>query len=671
MSVAPDPSAALLPVHRLGGHLPPAAGLRIDLRTLAAAAIAALVATREEPDLAPLREAAAALTTLVDPTARLAALQLALAAPQPRDQGLARLALRLHLDPLEVLAVAVAVAVEEDPRLGRALACLQAPIAGSRPTIGLLDAALPPWFGAATPPSSRLVGGAAEQAGLIVRLTPEAPLAEQGLRVPTGLALALRPGAALWPGVAAVPPGLPLPASLRQAAHRHARLLQGAGIILAIRGHDQEERRACGALIAAHLGLRPWYLRAEQAREPGIGAGAWLAQALPIVELDPSPSDTLAVPTPQGWPGPLVVLCGTDGGLSVPAGGGTVVPWVLNAPPPAERARLWQTALGDGALPDLAGEQARLRHIGPGRIAALARTAQAQARLAGRATPTALDIAEAAWQSDAGMAGLAQPVRDRVGDEALVIPAPVRRELELLAERCRQREDLSAGLGAALHARAAVGVRALFTGAPGTGKTLAAGWLATRLGLPLWRIDLAAVSSKYIGETEKNLSRVFACAEALEVVLLFDEADALFGSRTEVRDASDRFANGTTNYLLTRCETFHGIALLTSNSRTRFDGAFARRLDALLDFPLPGPEERRALWRAHLGEGHGLSGVELNRLSAASDLAGGHIRGAVLGASLAARAAGRPIGWEDIQLGLAAEYRKLGRPLPAELRSAR
>jgi SpoVK/Ycf46/Vps4 family AAA+-type ATPase len=150
-------------------------------------------------------------------------------------------------------------------------------------------------------------------------------------------------------------------------------------------------------------------------------------------------------------------------------------------------------------------------------------------------------------------------------------------------------------------------------------------------------------------------------------VLLFDEADALFGKRTDVKEANDRFANAQTNYLLQRIESFEGIAILTSNSRARFDSAFTRRLDAVIEFPPPGPEERHALWVAHLGGAHTLSTIELNRIAAACDLAGGHIRNATLAAAVAARAQARAISYGDVAAGIAAEYRKLGKPLPAAL----
>jgi SpoVK/Ycf46/Vps4 family AAA+-type ATPase len=211
------------------------------------------------------------------------------------------------------------------------------------------------------------------------------------------------------------------------------------------------------------------------------------------------------------------------------------------------------------------------------------------------------------------------------------------------------------------------GVRALLTGPPGTGKTLAASWLATALGLPLYRVDLAAVSSKYIGETERNLATLLNRAEASEVVLLFDEADALFGRRTDIRDSNDRFANAQTNYLLQRIEGYGGIVLLTANSRARFDPAFARRLDAVLEFELPGPAERRDLWLAHLGLRHGLADTALNSLASLPDLAGGHIRSAVLTAAAVAGSEARPLRLADLARGSAAEYRKLGRAEPPEL----
>jgi SpoVK/Ycf46/Vps4 family AAA+-type ATPase len=208
----------------------------------------------------------------------------------------------------------------------------------------------------------------------------------------------------------------------------------------------------------------------------------------------------------------------------------------------------------------------------------------------------------------------------------------------------------------------------LLVGASGTGKTLAASWVATRLGLPLYRVDIASVVSKYIGETEKNLATLLAKAEQTEIVLLFDEADSLFGKRTDIKDSNDRHANSQTNYLLQRIELYKGIVLLTSNSRGRFDSAFTRRLDKVIEFALPAPEERRALWQSHLGDKHQLTMKQLNQLALGSELAGGHIRNAVLAAAVQAKSNNRRIVFEDVLVGLESEYRKLGRQIPAEIR---
>jgi SpoVK/Ycf46/Vps4 family AAA+-type ATPase len=188
--------------------------------------------------------------------------------------------------------------------------------------------------------------------------------------------------------------------------------------------------------------------------------------------------------------------------------------------------------------------------------------------------------------------------------------------------------------------------------------------------MPLYRVDLAAVNSKYIGETEKNLAQLLAHAEQAEVVLLFDEADAIFGKRTEVKEANDRFANAQTNYLLQRIESFDGVTLLTSNSKSRFDAAFMRRLDLIIEFPLPGPDERRALWLSHLGNGHSLGMSQVNQLAAAVDLGGGHIRNAVLSAAVQAQARGTPIAYSDLAIAISDEYRKLGKQTPADLVTA-
>ncbi len=174
----------------------------------------------------------------------------------------------------------------------------------------------------------------------------------------------------------------------------------------------------------------------------------------------------------------------------------------------------------------------------------------------------------------------------------------------------------------------------------------------------------AALTSKWIGETEKNLSQLLDAAEQGDVVLFFDEADALFGGRTDVGDANDRHANAQTNYLLQRIEDFEGVALLATNSRDRFDPAFVRRLDTVLEFPLPDAAARRLLWDRHLGDEHAIAAARLDQVAAAVDLAGGHVRNVVLAAAARAKAEGRPIAACDLDAAIAEEYAKLGRTAP-------
>jgi hypothetical protein len=361
----------------------------------------------------------------------------------------------------------------------------------------------------------------------------------------------------------------------------------------------------------------------------------------------------LAVPPLRYYTGPVLVVNGLDGGVQ--RDDGPVAEWRVPAPDEAARLACWAEAGHEDALATTA---ARRYRAGYAQVVEHARLAQ----LLG-------NVAEAATMTSAGRAldALAQHMPELVPDDALVVSAAVRADLHRVVQRCEAREHLHDRLGPAARTRANAGVRVLFTGASGTGKSLAAQWVAAQLGLPIFRVDLAAMLSKWIGDTEKNLSELLARAEHADAVLLFDEADTLFGKRTEVNNANDRFANAQTNYLLQRIETHAGIVVLTSNSRARFDAAFTRRLDFIVDFSAPDAAARRALWLAHAGEQTQCSHADFNRLAALSDLAGGHIRNAVLSAAAAAHAAQRTIGYADLADGVRVEYRKLGRTPPQEL----
>jgi hypothetical protein len=616
----------------------------------------------------------------------LEALEQCARAPRPDDQPLVSLARHLRLSRVELLAVAIAASVEDDALVGRVLAHVQAPIGGSRPTVGLVAAALGTVGGDARSIVPALLNGAAARTGLLLILNEGAPIPERPLAVPAPLCLALAGHDSEWPATvigADVAALVALPEAIRSAAVRHAvALVSGTGRALALRTGSPAEGRSVATAIAEALTKRAAFIETDKV----AGFGSWLRlrDLVPVFCMELAPGDRRRLPGLPGYDGPILVVCGPDGSIEMPHS--SVASWSLPIPSRDERRTLWMAALeydanGEGRMTNghpslaaaadsaaLADDLAAEHRHGSGRIAHLGRLAQHYAALGGRAGVERADVLAAAWTGEGGgLDSLAEPLRTTVSDEALVAAPALRDDLDALVLRCRSREDLAAGLGVSTSTRYRPGVRALFTGPSGTGKTLGAAWIATQLGLPLYRVDLASVTSKYIGETEKNLSQLLARAEQADVILLFDEADSLFGKRTDIADATDRFANAQTNYLLQRIENYDGLVLLTSNSQARFDDAFARRIDFIIDFPAPGPAERRALWQSHLGPGSSVTPSELNQLAVLVDLNGGQTRNVVLAAAVHARHQRRDIQFADLLAGIGAELRKTGRQLPIEL----
>ena len=220
-------------------------------------------------------------------------------------------------------------------------------------------------------------------------------------------------------------------------------------------------------------------------------------------------------------------------------------------------------------------------------------------------------------------------------------------------------------MGEAFAVTAAHGVRAIFTGGSGTGKTLAAKILAAQLDTDLYRVDLAAVVNKYIGETEKNLHRVLTRAEELDVILLLDEGDALLGKRSEVRSANDRYANLETDYLLQRLETYQGIVVVTTNASENIDKAFWRRMDMVVHFVAPQAHQRLQIWLLHLPEDHQVEPAFLEHLALKCELTGGQIRNAALHANLLALEDGNGmVSRHHLESAVQSEYRKAGALFP-------
>ena len=244
----------------------------------------------------------------------------------------------------------------------------------------------------------------------------------------------------------------------------------------------------------------------------------------------------------------------------------------------------------------------------------------------------------------------------------LVLPEDQTMAIVELLARIRARRRVYEDWGFAQKLGKGLGVTALVSGPPGTGKTMCAGLIAKDLGTELYQVDLSKIISKWVGETEKNLAALFDAAEAGHAVLLFDEADALFGKRTSVNTSNDRYANQEINFLLQRLESFAGICILTTNNEPAIDEAFRRRLAVHVRFPVPDEDERQKLWRALLPEQAPVEDdLELDTLAKKYVMGGGNIRNAVLRAAFLAADADEPIGNYHLRHAAQLEYEGMGK----------
>jgi hypothetical protein len=347
----------------------------------------------------------------------------------------------------------------------------------------------------------------------------------------------------------------------------------------------------------------------------------------------------------------------------------------LEAVPPGYAARRasWAGALRGSGAPARAASAAAARfELELDTIALAAGDARAHAAIESR--PPALGdlLAAARAHARAPLGGLAQRIEPRRTWSDLVLPDGQVGELRALCRRVVNRHRVLEEWGFAGRLTLGTGTTALFTGSSGTGKTLAAEVVAHELGLDLFRIDLAAVVSKYIGETEKNLARVFDAAEGSSAILFFDEADALFGKRSEVRDSHDRYANIEISFLLQRMEAYSGVAILATNLRDNLDPAFARRLAFIIPFPYPDADQRREIWRRIWPSETPLdAALDLDAVATRFQLTGGEIKNVALTAAFLAADASSPVAPGHLVQALRTEYRKVGKSLSdAELGGA-
>lgn len=341
----------------------------------------------------------------------------------------------------------------------------------------------------------------------------------------------------------------------------------------------------------------------------------------------------------------------------------TFVRFDVDKPSPVEQKRLWERALGEkalgaahlnGTLDDLS-EQFRLS----------ARMIFSTGSLV--ASQSTHATRELLWNACRSLArpkleNLAQRIVPSATWSDLVLPESQERVLHQMTAQVRHRMKVYETWGFSAKGRRGLGLTALFAGESGTGKTLAAEVLGRELGLDVYRIDLSAVVSKYIGETEKNLKQVFDAAEEGGVLLLFDEADALFGKRGEVKEGQDRYANIEVGYLLQRMEAYQGLAILTTNLKSSLDKAFQRRLRFTVNFPFPDAKQREAIWSRIFPPKTPTANLELGKLSQLN-MAGGNIRNIALNAAFLAADAKEPVSMGYLLQAARLEAQKIERPI--------
>jgi hypothetical protein len=610
---------------------------------------------------------------------RLAAAEHAadLAEAAGADLRLRRLAADFGLVPLDVEILLVALAPDVDPRFEQLYGYLNDDVTRRRASAGLALALCGVPQGSA-PARARLgAGSPLVTAGLMVVEDPERPLLSRALRVPDRVTDHLLGGDHPHPGLVDVVHHGPV--RLELDAGPLARALASGVELVYLREQPGSGAVALACAAAAAVGrpalvldLRRLATRPDAVELAGVAvrearlSGAVLV-GWPLDQLSEHPEVIRVLARVGGVPhGRPVVLAGP--GPWDPLWSATP-PLLLDAPAldVAQRTALWTASLdgrGVGAEPGLDTGLATAQFVlTPDQVVHAARSATLQATV--RGTPvTAADLGQGVRAQNAvGLGRLARRVEPAVGWRDLVLPPATVAQLREIALRARYRTRVLDEWRMRPGGGRGRGVTALFAGDSGTGKTMSAEVIAADLGLDLYAVDLSSVIDKYVGETEKNLERIFTEAAGVNAVLLFDEADAIFGKRSEVRDAHDRYANVESAYLLQRMESFDGLAILATNLRANLDDALTRRLDLLIDFPMPDEEHRRALWDRCLGErAPRASELDLDFCAAAFELSGGNIRSAVVAAAYLAAEQDRPVTTADLVGGVYREYRKLGRP---------
>lgn len=613
------------------------------------------------------------------------------AAPAAIDSRLPRLARSFGLSELDVEFLLVALAPDVDPRFERLYGYLNDDVTRRRPTVGLAMelCGMPPAGGERFrfTASAPLVSG-----GLVEVLEPERPSLSRALRVPDRVVAHLLgdddPDPLLHGLVDVVPASPGAVAGNGLLARIGNALGTGTGLVHLADGEAGAGTAAVDALTATGRStLVPDLVALLDDPDPLPALAVLVREArLRAAGIVFGPLETLE-PERQERARLLRRLTALAAGVPLLVHGRRAweprwaghdpVSLRITQPDPERRTAEWRRALAEVAgqvsgdisgdvpgdvfddawAPALAGYR-----LGADQVRRAASVAVRLASIAGR--EVVLDDLRAGVraQNGAGLERLARRIIPAVGWDDLVLPEPTRRAVSELALRARHRDQVLGRWRMRPGGGRGRGVMALFAGESGTGKTMSAEVVAAELGMDLYVVDLSTVVDKYVGETEKNLERIFTEATGVNGVLLFDEADAIFGKRSAVKDAHDRYANVESAFLLQRMESFDGIAILTTNLRSNMDEAFTRRLDVIADFPLPEAAQRVALWDRCLGTDLPRAGdLDLGFCAERFELSGGSIRACAVSAAYLAAAAGRPVSMAEVIEAVLREYHKLGR----------
>jgi ATPase family associated with various cellular activities (AAA) len=581
------------------------------------------------------------------------------------DDRLAAITQALGLDLLDAAVLATCAAPELNPRFGRLFAYLQDDVTRKLPSARLVGHLLE-----GEGVTAADVMGSFDQDGPLRRLgavkllgDASTPLAERPIKIADRLAAHL---------LGARMDDLPAPTRLRlldipahdPGRHEHvasvaAMLSRPSDLPVVLCGPDAE------ALLSKAYGRPLVVAHVRDMEQRDVMADAALISALedrPLVfegleDLDPQERARMLRAVEQRRE--RVVVSAPSRGAALALGDRTVL--LVEAPPPtyAERQRAWSDLTG---VENTADVSAKFR-LSMGQIVEAAEVARLSAAARGETQPVAADLDLGSRQASSSQLGeLAARLPPGYRWVDLVVPE---RQLELLqsiSAYLRHRDRVLSDWGYDRSVARTQGLKVLFAGESGTGKTMAAQVLAAELGLELFRVDLATIVSKYIGETEKNLDRIFGAADGSNAILFFDEADALFGKRSEVSDSHDRYANIEVAYLLQKMEGYAGAVILATNFRRNIDDAFVRRLDFVIDFPFPEAEDRKRIWRLLLPEEAPVADdLDIDFLATQFKLSGGGIRNCSLSAAFQAADDDGVIGMRHLVRAVALEYGKQGR----------